>query len=201
MHGIYAAGLEVRQEEDGSATLSGRFPYNSTATVSDGGRRGRPRKERFKPRAFQHRVEDPDAEIHLLAGHDFNRPMASKLSESLELEDSDDALTFQAKIKPEVAQTQHVRDTLALISAGLAVGISPGFRIPPERAVEDAEEIVEEEDAPEEGKHRAEIREIKAALLYELSVVTRPSYEESEVKVESRSKQPVRRAAAWRWRA
>jgi len=69
--------LELRRE-GGETRLRGSFPYGSLAVLSDGGRRGRPRKERFAPRAFGFRVEDPEAEIHLLAGHSFDRPLASK---------------------------------------------------------------------------------------------------------------------------
>lgn len=170
--------LSIRAAKDGGRVLEGRFPYGSRATVSDGGKRGRPRKETFKPRAFQYRVEKPDEEIHLLVGHDYGKPIASKLGGSLVLDDSDEALTFNATIAPEVASISYVQDTLSLIGAGLAVGISPGFRIPPERAVEKAEEVIEED--PSEGT--ALIRVINAALLYELSIVTRPAYEESTVE-------------------
>jgi len=124
-------GLEVRAEGDGGARLRGRFPYNSVAVLSDGGRTGRPRKEKFAPRAFEYRVNDPEAEIHLLAGHSFDKPLASKLTGSLALKDGDDALTFEARIAPAIAQTSYARDGLGLVRAGLAVGISPGFRLPP----------------------------------------------------------------------
>jgi hypothetical protein len=196
-HGTFEAGLTVRREADGSRTLAGRFPYGPTATLSDGGRRGRPRKERFAPRAFSYRVEAPDAEIHLLVGHDYGKPLASKLTGSLSLTDSDDALSFEARISPEVAETSYAQDALALISAGLAVGISPGFRIPPERAVPDAEEVTEED--PSEGE--ALIRTIRQALLYELSIVTSPAYKESTVedrawKLPTARKMP----GAFRWR-
>ena len=178
LHAATDGGLSVRAESDGSRILTGRFPYNSTATMSDGGRRGRPRKERFRSRAFAYRVNKPKEDIHLLVGHDYGKPLASKLAETLLLQDAEDALTFEARISPEVAATSYAQDALALISAGLAVGLSPGFRIPPERAVANAE-TVEEED-PREGD--ALIRTINAALLYELSIVTRPAYDESQVE-------------------
>jgi len=178
LHGVCEGGLTVRQEPDGSHVLTGRFPYGATATISDGGRRGRPRKERFGSRAFSYRVDAPDEDIHLLVGHDYGKPLASKLKGSLSLMDSDDALEFEARIAAEVADTSHGRDALALLSAGLAVGLSPGFRIPPERAVANAESV--EEEDPAQGN--ALIRTIHAALLYELSIVTRPAYSESQVE-------------------
>ena len=208
--GAHNGGLELRRNRDGSVNLRGRFPYGEAATLSDGGRSGRPRKERIAPRAFAHRVEDPDAEIHLLVGHDFDHPLASKLTDTLELRDRDDALTFEALIGAAIADTQHGRDALAMIGAGLAVGLSPGFRIPPERAVPDAEEIEEEPDdgsEDENGQPRrgALIRTIKAALLFELSIVTRAAYQNATV--EARRWSPDNRAGTrpvhplYRWRA
>lgn len=170
--------LEVRKRASGAINLAGRFPYGKPATLSDGGRTGRPRKEVIASRAFDYRVSREDEDIHLLVGHSYDRPLASRGAGTLSLKDSDDALTFDAEITPEIAETQHAKDALAMISAGLAVGISPGFRIPPERAVKDAEEVTEED--PAEGM--ALIRTIKAALLYELSIVTRPAYPEAEVE-------------------
>lgn len=180
--GGFNGGLELRRSGDGSHRLRGTFPYGKPAVLSDGGRTGRPRKEVIAPRAFAYRVEDPKEDIHLLVGHDFNMPLASKSTGTLSFRDTAAALIFEAIISPAVADTAHGRDALALIGAGLAVGISPGFRIPPERAVPKAEEIAEEEDKPEEGMHKAIIRTILAALLYEFSIVTRPAYPEAQVE-------------------
>ncbi len=184
----------------GRTGQSGRYLHKSRGvpgfSCGTRGRQGRPRKERFAPKAFQYRVEDPDAEVHLLVGHDFDRPLASKLSDSLKLDDSDDALSFEAK---------HAKDVFALISAGLAVGLSPGFRLPPERAVEDAEEIEREPangepDGNGDPQKGAIIRTVKAALLYELSIVTKPAYEEATVEARQWSANRRRLPAAWRWR-
>ena len=191
---VISDALEVRRKSDGSFRVSGRFPYQKTTTLSDGGRNGgRPRKEKFAPLAFSFRVEKPDEEIYLLSGHDWNRPLASKLTGGLQLKDARDALTFTATISPEVAETSHGRDAIALLSSGLSVGLSPGFRVPPPRAVPDAEEIEQEPDdgtLDENGDPRrgALIRNVKAALLYELSIVTRQQY--AEASVEARSWEP-----------
>ena len=210
LHGAAEGRLEVRQEGDGSRILRGSFPYGVTATLSDGGRKGRPRKERFASRAFQYRVEQPDAEIHLLVGHDYGKPLASKLTETLTLQDGDDALSFEARILPSVLETVHGRDALALLTAGLAVGLSPGFRLPPERAVEDAEEVTREpaNGEPDENgdpQQGAIIRTVKAALLYELSLVTRPAFEEAQVEArrwqaDTPARLPAAVPAQWRWR-
>jgi len=194
--------LEVRRRASGALSLAGRFPYNRPATLSDGGRTGRPRKEVIASRAFEYRVNRENEDIHLLVGHSYDRPLASRGAGTLSLRDSDDALTFEAEITPEIAETQHAKDALAMISAGLAVGISPGFRTPPERAVKNAEEVTEED--PAEGM--ALIRTIKAALLYELSIVTRPAYPEAEVEARNWDitgggvAVPAKRKGAYRWR-
>ncbi|MCI5110405.1 MAG: HK97 family phage prohead protease [Marivita sp.] len=199
--GFADGGLELRKRASGALTLQGRFPYNKRAVLSDGGRTGRPRKEVIASRAFAYRVERPNEDIHLLIGHSYDRPLASRGAGTLDLKDSDDALTFTASITEEMQEVSFVRDFLAAFRAGLIVGISPGFRIPPERAVAEAERV--EEEDPSEGM--ALIRTILAALLYEISVVTRPAYDETQI--EERNWQPgrvilpVRVHPSARWRA
>lgn len=175
--GFAHGGLELRRKPDGSARLQGRFPYNSRAVLSDGGRTGRPRKEQFAPGAFRHSVET-DQEVHLLVGHSFDRPLASRGAGSLILEDTPDALMFNATIAAEMMDVTHVRDALSAMAAGLIVGISPGFRIPPQQTVPNAEEVTEED--PAEG--RALIRTIFEAILFEISLVARPAYSETEIE-------------------
>lgn len=207
--------IELRASPKGGRVVTGRFPYNRKAVLSDGGRNGgRPKKEQFAPGAFKYSLTNPDApDIHLLSGHDFSRPLASRSNGTLKFSDSTEALSFTAEIVPEVAATSYASDLFALILAGLAVGVSPGFRIPPPRAVapEDAERIDEEPMNPSKGMHGAIIRTILAAILFELSIVVRPAYEETQVDVESRSWKPTRggvlrpdatlRRALSKWRA
>lgn len=182
-HGALTGTLEVRAGGGRGRRLRGRFPYGSRAVMSDGGKTGRPKKEVFAPRAFAYRVEDPKAEIHLLLGHSYDKPLASKLTGGLALRDSAEALVFDAAIAPEIAETSYFADFFAGFLAGLVVGLSPGFRIPPPAAVPPEEaERVEEED-PAEG--RAIIRTILQALLFEISLVTAPAY--SETTVEARA--------------
>jgi Escherichia/Staphylococcus phage prohead protease len=183
LYAAHAGRIEVRRA-GGDTRLSGRFPYGERAVLSDGGRTGRPQKEVIEPEAFSYRVDLPDEDIHLLFGHDFDMPLASKLTDTLMLKDSPAALTFEAIIPPAIAETTHGRDVLALITAGLAIGLSPGFRIPPKRTVPDAEEIEEEEDEGPDSENRgAIIRHVRQALLYELSIVTRPAYSKAQVQM------------------
>lgn len=198
--GAIFEGLELRREGDGTRRMRGRFPYGKRAVLSAGGNGRRPRKEEFSPGAFSFVLDDPNREVHFLIGHSFDHPLASRKNGTLTFTDTAEALIFDAILTVEIQRTSWVADFLAAFAAGLIIGISPGFRIPPPEAVPDAEETVEED--PTEGN--ALIRIIRAAVLFELSVVTRPAYDETEI--EERSKggvilpSPKQRALA-RWRA
>ena len=180
--GFADGGLELRKRASGALALQGRFPYGKRAVLSDGGRTGRPKKEVIAPRAFGFRVDDPKEDIHFLVGHSFDKPLASRGAGTLDLVDSDDALTFTATITEEMQEVSYVKDILAGIAAGLTLGISPGFRLPPKRAVPEPEKIEDEGMDPENGAYNAIIRTVLAALLYEISVVTRPAYPEAQVE-------------------
>lgn len=176
------APLEIRRE-GGATRLRGRFPYGKLAVLSDGGKTGRPKKEKFAPRAFAYRVNDPAEDVHLLVGHSYDKPLASKLTDTLSLTDTEEALLFEAIITPEIAATSYGADIMKMLAAGLAIGLSPGFRIPPKRAVANAETVHDEGHDPANGMHNAIIRTVHAALLYELSIVTVPAYKESQVEM------------------
>jgi len=142
-------------------------------------------------------------ENHFLVGHSYDRPLASRAAGTLDLVDADDALTFTATITEEMQEVSYVKDMLASIAAGLTLGLSPGFRLPPKRAVPEPELIEDEGHDPENGAHNAIIRTVLQALLYEISVVTRPAY--SEAQVEARSWDttgplivPAHKIARWR---
>ena len=181
-HGIIAGDLEEVRARGGKRRLRGRFPYGKKATLSAGGRGRRPRKEIIAPRAFEFAVTDPEREIHLLVGHSFDQPLARKGNGSLVLQDSDEALIFEAEITEEIQQSTFWTNFWAAFQSGLMVGLSPGFRIPPPEAVPDADEEVEED--PAEGE--AIIQIVRHAVLFELSMVTRPAYDETEVEARSK---------------
>jgi HK97 family phage prohead protease len=185
LHGAFEGSeLELRASPKGGRTIKGRFPYKRKATLSAGGKNGRPRKEQFMPGAFDYSLHDPKApDVHLLSGHDFAKPLAKKSDGSLSFADTREALTFRADIRPEIAATSFAQDLFALILSGMATGVSPGFRVPPPDAVPNAEVV--EEEAPSLGN--ALIRSLFAVILFELSIVVRPAYEDSEAKVEERN--------------
>lgn len=172
--------LEIRKRASQALALHARFPYASLATLHSGGNGARPRKEQFAPRAFSYVVdgEGRDRDVHLLVGHSFDKPLASRSAGTLQLRDTDEALLIDAQIGQEMQEVSYVRDFLAGLAVGLVGGISPGFRIPPPEAVPEAERI--EEEDPAEGN--ALIRTILAAILFEVSIVTRPAYPDTQVE-------------------
>ncbi|MEO1318346.1 MAG: HK97 family phage prohead protease [Pseudomonadota bacterium] len=156
--------FELRGAGDGGAALSGRFPYGVETELAAG------KREVFAPHALEVR-----GAIYLLVQHRIETPLASTVAGSLTVRNEPDALTFEAAISREVAETSHGRDALALIRSGLAVGLSPGFRVEP------GGERIERR-----GDHV--LRTVTSALLAELSIVTRPAYDTAAV--EARSWQP-----------
>lgn len=164
LHGASTDFHEVRAGPDGTGrVLSGRFFYGAEAVLGDG------RREVFAPRAFRSRVEAGE-NVFLLAGHDPERPLASVEAGSLTLRDGDDALHFEARIEPS---TSWARDAVAALDAGLTKGLSPGFRVRP-----GGDTVTR---AAEGGLRRT----IRAADLFEISVVTAPAYDAAQVALRS----------------
>ncbi|MEM8823166.1 MAG: HK97 family phage prohead protease [Pseudomonadota bacterium] len=154
-----SGGLDLRQLDDGGAQLTGRFPYGIEAELGAG------RIEVIAPRAFASQIASED-DIFLLAGHDFDKPLASRKAGSLRLDDGEDALTFEARIADD---TTWARDFLAAHRAGLIKGLSPGFRVP-----QNGERITK--------VGRTIRRTVFAAELVEISTVARPAYDQAQVE-------------------
>lgn len=203
---VYDTGLEIRAAGDGSRRLTGAFPYMSLAVIDSGGNGRRPKKEQFAPGAFSWALEQPAAQrdIHLLSGHSFDKPLASRKAGTLNFSDTKDALKFEAILTPEILETSWAKDFLAAFAAGLIGGISPGFRVAPKEVVPLPEETTEEDS----DLGRAMIRTIFAAILFELSLVTRPAYHDTNVDLRAWEKSaniadlPMRNSAQAlrRWR-
>ena len=132
--------------------------------------RGKVRKERFDPEAFRFAVEDAEREVHLLRGHSFDQTPCQQRAGTLRLQDGPEALEFEADLPAPEARPSWVQDTVLAVEARLIRGISPGFRVPPRAVVPDAERIV-----PEPGNPDVAIRVIRQAVLFELSLVSRPA--------------------------
>ncbi len=195
--------LEIRARGD-KRTLSGIFPYNKQATVRSS---GKVRKERINSRAFGwqirefEKLQDELAQaikegvdqahreileeqlerrnVHVLSGHEYSKPLGDLKRATARFVDGDDALRFEVDLpSSEADMPTWMADTVRSIRAGLAGGISPGFRIPPRNVVPDAEELVDEPGNP-----GVQIRVIKQAVLHEMSIVTRPAYGSTDLDI------------------
>ncbi|MGC9448573.1 HK97 family phage prohead protease [Cereibacter johrii] len=168
--GSHLGGLELRSE-GGETRLLGRFPYGRETVLREA-RSGTPElREVFAPRAFRMRVEHRNRNIMALAGHDFAKPLASLATHTLDMEDTEDALLVEIRIKPEIAAASYCRDILAGVRAGLTVGLSPGFRV----ASDPAAEVIQRQG-------NVVRREVRTALLEEISIVTRPAYPQAQIE-------------------
>ncbi|MEY8827336.1 HK97 family phage prohead protease, partial [Sedimentitalea sp. XS_ASV28] len=150
--------LDVRAE-GGETRLRATFPYGAETELAPG------RLEVIAPRAFADRING-GAEIHLLAGHSFDKPLASRSAGSLHLTDTDEALQIEARLDDGITWAA---DFLAAHRAGLIKGLSPGFRVP-----QGGERI--------ERRGASMLRTINKADLFELSAVTRPAYPAAQIE-------------------
>ena len=156
---LYGAPIKFEiRSEGGTTNLRGAFPYGAETALGNG------RRERFAARAFRSRIEAGE-NVFLLAGHDPEKPLASTEAGSLTLRDDDDGLHIEARV---VASTSWATDALAALAAGLTKGISPGFRVAPGGDV-----VTRAADGL--------LRTVTAADLFEVSLVTRPAYDQAQI--------------------
>ena len=220
---VFEGELEIRAR-DGRRSLRGRFPYSPgpgrrMATVRD---RGAVRKERIAGDAFgwqmrefaklQKKMADAVAaaadqarlellrqelerrNVHILSGHSFDRPLGDLKSGTATVTSSREAVEFEVDLPPDADQPSWMADTVRMVRAGLAGGISPGFRVPPANAVKNAESL-----EPEPGNPGVQVRVINQAVLHELSIVTRPAYSETDVSARAFDPAPATRRRTPRW--
>ncbi|WP_206453867.1 HK97 family phage prohead protease [Aurantimonas marina] len=150
--------LELRTE-GGATHLRATFPYGVETELAEG------RLEVVAPRAFAGRIEAGE-DIHLLSGHDYNKPLASRAAGTMQVSETDQALMIEATID---GSTSWARDFLAAHAAGLIRGLSPGFRV---------------QNGGERIERRAKglLRTVTAAALFEVSAVTRPAYPAAQIE-------------------
>ena len=131
--------------------------------------------------------------IHVLAGHSYDRPMGDMLRSGARVESTREAVEFEIELPDESNQPSYMRDTVAMIRSGLIGGISPGFRVPPRAVVPNGERL-----EAEPGNAAVQVRVIENAILYELSIVTRPVYSETEIDVRQLDAlTPCKRVRIW----
>lgn len=156
--GAAHGALELRQEK-GGVRVSGRFPYATEAELVPG------RFERIEAKAFAARI-DAGEDVHMLSGHDYTKPLASRSAGTLELHDTPEALEFEARID---TGTTWAADFIAAHGAGLIRGLSPGFRVSP-----GGDRV--------EARGDGMLRSVMRAELFEISAVTRPAYPAAQIE-------------------
>ena len=167
--------LEIRQV-GGARQIVGKFRYSSTAVIAD---RGQTRKEIIMPNAFQFAIDtEPERRLDLLVGHDFGKPIASRQSGTLLISNSAESVDFEAMLPAEELTPSWVTDAEKAIANGTMTGLSPGFRVPPMSVVPGAERLV-----PEPGNTGVQIRQVHAAVLREMSIVTSGAYVDAYVEL------------------
>ena len=169
-----AGALEVRQDHN-RPMLRGTFPYDDMAVVASS---GRVRKERFRPGAFAFSIREAlagRARIDVLAGHDYGKPLASTETKTLDFEDTAAALTFEAALPEDGAATFMDCRSADGDPGRAAYRHFPRFQHSP-AALAGAFDLT-----PEPGNADVLIRSIREAVLYEMSAVTRPSYQNTDV--------------------
>ena len=214
--GLFSGTLEIRQD-GGRGILRGSMAYNQTATVSN---RGRVRKERLGPDAMGWQIREfaklqgemqtmlsgtvdiarklileqelERRNVHVLAGHSFDRPMGDLKHGTARVTSTNESLDFEVDLPDELDMPTYMADVVKEVRTQRAGGISPGFYMPPKDVVAGAEELI-----PEVNNPGVMIRFIHTAIMPELSIVTRPVYP-STVDIRADAVDMMeRRAAEW----
>ena len=190
--------VEVRARGGRSRQLVGRFPLGATATVRSA---GKIRKERFRgrqsvswqvdefervqrelaslpkgaPAKEQEALQDTlnRRNTHFLVGHDYGKAIADMIAGTLVVTITDELVTLVADLPEEDRQPSWIRDAVLAVEGGQLAGVSPGFQVP---AGVEGELLVEEDDYPD-----VLIREITDSVVFEYSLVARPSYATTSV--------------------
>ncbi|WP_313469501.1 phage major capsid protein [Lysinibacillus sp.] len=108
--------------------------------------------------------------VILLHGHDYSKPLASVKAGTLKLEVDEIGLRFEAILQ----DTTYANDIYKNIQAGIIDSMSFGFEMG-----------IDSFDKDEDGIVTRSIEKMKA--LHEISIVTIPAYDESNVQVNTRS--------------
>ena len=116
--------------------------------------------------------------VHILSGHSYDRPLGDLKSGTARVTSSKAAVEFEVDLPDDADMPSYIADTVKQVRAGLAGGVSPGFRVPPVSAVANAEVF-----EAELGNPAIQVRVINQAVLHELSIVTRPAYSETDIDV------------------
>ena len=213
---VFDGAFEIRAR-GGGRVLSGKFPYNKTATVKSS---GRARKEKFKSGSMSWQVREFEklhgelAEVmkssldearkqilieqledqiekrntFLLIGHSYDRTVADMRSGTLTVNHKRDLVELEAELPDDDQMPSWIKDAVLAIKGKQLRGISPGFQ------VARGGEHLERED-PSMGDSM--IRVIDDAVVFEYSLVARPAYAGTDVDARSDLPMTPTRRRVW----
>lgn len=170
------AAINVEERAGAAPRLRGISPPWNSMSVNLGSEE-QPIYEQFDPGAFDHIVgrhrNDPRGSVDVLGlfNHDENQVLSRTTSGTLQLEKADRGLAYSM----DLPETTLARDLAVLVRRGDIAGSSFAFSI-------------RGGDAGQSWERRADgamIRTVKAADLYDVSVVTRPAYPASTAALRS----------------
>ena len=154
-------GVEIREHEGGTPTIRGYAAVFDSEAFNEVIRRG----------AFTKTVKESKG-IMGLWNHNTDIPLASTAIDTLTLEEDDRGLRFE--MTPDM-ETTAGRDAVQNIKSGLITGMSFGF--------DTVKDMMTERE--KDGDEKPPLRELLEVKLYEVSPVTFPWYEDTEVSLKS----------------
>lgn len=166
------AGLEVRQAEGAdadTATIRGYgLKWGETVTLYNRFR------ERFERGAFKRTIKEDDA--RLMIGHNYEGlPLARVSTGTMRLREDSDGLVVEADL--DTRQTD-ASDLVRKIRRGDVDGMSVGF------SMDGGKEEIESGKEKDDGSRELDLHVIKeVGKLYEVSAVTFPAYESSDLSM------------------
>lgn len=153
-----AAPIEVRAADTGGRTIAGYAAiFNSVAEI------GSYFREQIAPGAFTKAIK---GDVRALFDHDSSQVLGRSAAGTLRLSEDDKGLAVEI----DLPDTQIARDLTASMERGDIDGMSFGFMVT-------RQEWDETQDPP--------LRTIKEVELREVSVVTFPAYEDTEIALRS----------------
>lgn len=166
------AGLEVRQgdsSDSDTTTVRGYgLKWGETIVVHNMFR------ERFERGAFRRTIKEDDA--RLMVGHNYEGlPLARVSTKTMRLSEDDEGLVVEADLDTNMSDAA---DVVRKIRRGDVDGMSIGF------SMEGGDQDVKFGEEKDDGSRELDLHIIKqVGKLYEVSLVTFPAYESSDVSV------------------
>jgi HK97 family phage prohead protease len=156
--------IEVRANEDGSATVTGYPAVFNSLSLDLGGF-----KERIAPGAFSRTIEEQD--VRALFNHDSNFILGRTSAQTLRLAEDDHGLRMDL----DLPDTQIARDLAVSMRRGDITGGSFGFNLHTDG------------DSWQESDDEGAIRTLNSVRLFDVGPVVYPAYPDTDVSVAHRS--------------